>query len=1314
MKAYHNSIYPVFEADQVLSQKDLNNLVSHLEEQDRISRKNLTGIGIVCGLDVTYENESKTVKISCGTAVTSLGFEINFPESTFTHYHEIELPDQFLEPDITNEAFLAPIFKYSAAYKSIKNCNELLKSASDDELSIPIPADFFINHVIILLLEVSLIDQKNCDTTNCNDKGKRMEFNLRPLVIPINEETLVFLKEYNPIENFAKIIFPRYNVPVKDLSTAEDVLKGFQKIFLDANNIELLDERITIIFKAYQPILNKKTDFSALQNVKNLLQNTVNITKESVQVQYIWDWFFDLSDSYNEIVDFSTINPAICCVDEKLFPFHVVLGNDSDNSKNLKTPFFKTSYSSKKEETKIAELNLLFERIKHLLLNWKIEDNEIRITPSSYGNLSLSKKAIPFYYKDFLTLKNIWNPKLTSKNKQNIPLSYQSEKKGYTQLDYVQKPLLFDIEPFNFFRIEGHIGQNYTDVLEDLNLLKESQNLPFKITALNAVDFVGKEVAISNFKGRWDDLETDYDLARKRLYNITEFVINWITKNKIALNDQGIITESNLASFTLLLSQIKGLLTEDLMEFLPNSDSFQEIFKQLNLIFVFHRACILLGKTTINILTEDLIDRFDDINELFLEDPFQVIVDEAEFRWENTYKKMFFSNFVNTFSGLEHKAGVTKGGTFVVVYVDSSIFKTIKPPIKNIEILQSATTYKNLISKNFNETAKAEITESVKMRSFKRQIITIPKTVELEANKEQTERIKSSFLENAKYSIERKFPAETGRLLYKDLVDSMEFGFIRRPKTAKFEKMVIADFFLPYICCSEGNPIEIKFDPKVILSISMDQLKYCNNDKTEFEIKIKGKSGGVFSGSAKDAVKKIEDKFFLIPVKLTKSGTYDLVYTIDEESSNTLEIEVSEPKDIQIWTSEVSAESSSVFIFKNPNKADIHHYEFDFGDKSPIETTAEKVVIHQFAFTKAIKEFKVKITQLDEICRNTQEIIVTQKEPLTISMEPLQFCNDDRNQYEITIKGSLEGTFSGTGKAGIKKMNNKFFLEPSQFKNAGTFNLVYEAAGEKSNTLEFEISQLKNMENWNARSNPLAPNSFDFFNSNTADTHEYEFNFGDKTPVLKTSSKSVSHQFPFTATTTEFTVKITQLGEICKNSQEIKVTKEAPIIISLDILKYCITDSKQYEITIQGSLDGTFSGTGKEGIKKVGSKFFIVPSQFKKVGMFNLLYEVGAKKSNTLEFEISEPKTIENWKAEINPQIANTYIFTNLNRVDLSEYEFNFGDKSSILRTKEKSVSHKFPFSPKTPEFKVTILKNGGICQDSQEVIVRMRRGIIK
>lgn len=49
MKSNFSTKYPVFEADQVLSQKHLNNITSYLEEQDRVTRVGAIGIGIVCG-----------------------------------------------------------------------------------------------------------------------------------------------------------------------------------------------------------------------------------------------------------------------------------------------------------------------------------------------------------------------------------------------------------------------------------------------------------------------------------------------------------------------------------------------------------------------------------------------------------------------------------------------------------------------------------------------------------------------------------------------------------------------------------------------------------------------------------------------------------------------------------------------------------------------------------------------------------------------------------------------------------------------------------------------------------------------------------------------------------------------------------------------------------------------------------------------------------------------------------------------------------------------------------------------------------------
>ncbi|MBP6827175.1 MAG: hypothetical protein KA165_11505, partial [Saprospiraceae bacterium] len=47
-----NSKYPVFEANQVLTNRHLNQGFNYHDEQERLTRANLIGIGIVCGLEV--------------------------------------------------------------------------------------------------------------------------------------------------------------------------------------------------------------------------------------------------------------------------------------------------------------------------------------------------------------------------------------------------------------------------------------------------------------------------------------------------------------------------------------------------------------------------------------------------------------------------------------------------------------------------------------------------------------------------------------------------------------------------------------------------------------------------------------------------------------------------------------------------------------------------------------------------------------------------------------------------------------------------------------------------------------------------------------------------------------------------------------------------------------------------------------------------------------------------------------------------------------------------------------------------------------
>ena len=48
--------YPVFESGQVLTSRHLNDLVEYLDEQDRLTRNKLVGIGIVCGCSAWCTN----------------------------------------------------------------------------------------------------------------------------------------------------------------------------------------------------------------------------------------------------------------------------------------------------------------------------------------------------------------------------------------------------------------------------------------------------------------------------------------------------------------------------------------------------------------------------------------------------------------------------------------------------------------------------------------------------------------------------------------------------------------------------------------------------------------------------------------------------------------------------------------------------------------------------------------------------------------------------------------------------------------------------------------------------------------------------------------------------------------------------------------------------------------------------------------------------------------------------------------------------------------------------------------------------------
>ena len=184
-------------------------------------------------------------------------------------------------------------------------------------------------------------------------------------------------------------------MPFQNTVNAVQVLEGFAKAYDDAS-LAGIATAIQTVYEAHKN--NLPTTLAVLGNSKRTIINSVNNYKTTIYVQYLWDWIADIVASYNEIVAFRKINPALCCVDESLFPFHVVLGGDTPESVAYRTPFFATLNEKQKEDIQLKELILLFEKLALIITSFNIEKvANIKVTPSTYGNFPLAAKAIPFY-----------------------------------------------------------------------------------------------------------------------------------------------------------------------------------------------------------------------------------------------------------------------------------------------------------------------------------------------------------------------------------------------------------------------------------------------------------------------------------------------------------------------------------------------------------------------------------------------------------------------------------------------------------------------------------------------------------------------------------------------------------------------------------------------------------------------------------------------------------------------------------------------------------------------------------------------------
>ena len=951
--------YIFFESDQVLTDNDLNKTFSYLDQQNRWTRNKLIGIGIVCGFEVI--NDDGVIEITKGCGVTSQGYLITQGNKQYTHYMPYTAPDQPLNP---------PLFDYPdnnmPFYKNYNKNKKIYLMLTDEEYDVldeddqaaaqaisNLQSNFFNDYVVVLFLEASENDLKNCDMFDCNNNGERVSFIIRALLVAKKDLPSVISRNQSPVLNLPhQIYFKRFNVPYSNLQTANDIINAFAKL-VDDFTLTRVANAYMYTYEKYKLILGEEDNpFTDL--LKQLQAQRDAILKSNrLFIQYFYDFVDDLVKAYYEfVVKVSEIISA-CCPDENLFPLHLVLGEASRNTDFYITDayrqYFIYSPIFEKNYGEISEAVFLFQKMKLLVRDFTILSSQtfanaaIKITPSQYEHLWLSQRAIPYYYRvneNGSELYKAWSYYKTTHGNAAYNLSYNGNL--YSSNDAVLNPLLYDIEYYNFLRIEGHIGKNYTTVLNDIVSKIQNFNLPVDVVAiqaggdtttisendpqcsfqdLNSVfnvvrsdlycmlgklmcyaasqpyifiifippiifgDVINADVNVagaSNIKAASGTAAAETDSKRETikaadeslkaekisndtskisaaasaaatgsikaeaaantgqvsaatgqltanltlqdslfinlfLYQKGTFLKQQTCYSKLPANSVGIYYINHIPSGSYFFSSFDPanlsnnfLTIVDLIEEIIstlyftslstfNVDNFnakmtalQNYLMQLNDVYLQYQANTKDPNYFANY--EENMGLFNDVIHSCYTDKFTSLKNEYTARVTRLKQQMMFSNYYNQHRGMEHKAGVPKGGTFIIVYNAP----TVRTPTTGLSTgLSSAASTSFTASASRNVAAATNVTSKASTANVQAQ--------QNVTNDDLKLRLQSSFSD---------FIAKDPTFIDRAIATLSPALAAAVALPAIPDYAVIADFYVPYLCCSDCAPVTYVLPPE--------------------------------------------------------------------------------------------------------------------------------------------------------------------------------------------------------------------------------------------------------------------------------------------------------------------------------------------------------------------------------------------------------------------------------------------------------------------------------------------------------------------
>jgi hypothetical protein len=513
---------PVFKPNQALTADHLNDLRKFLDYEDRLTRRALIGIGVMCGFRLDVDADA-SVHIAKGVAVTSEG-HIIAEDAVICDRHvpyKVPVPSgEGVPPDQVAEARYP--FLFPDGENQIDAWEMLTTEAEVPGGEAPptdITAAFLSDKTVMLFLECTEESLKNCDINDCSDKGAELQYVLRRLLVRRADADAMMAQEAAvagiPTDLSSHPGLGLKYLRVEDLGIARNGIGTYPALFARILQITArlsadLPQALRDAYGAYDYLLEDMYPVERFPDgpfpdsyFGNLWGN---LAAKPFLAQYFYDYLLDAAMAYNAFVDKARAFECVCLPNAGRFPKHVLLGDPLAAAKGfaagITTPAEFAAYDPLKATTGFGagprptrrrtpwtpacagpereELRALFHRLTLLAHSFQLRGllkEEIRITPSRHDEAPLGARCIPPYYAftQQSDLFRVWSPEKTRANLLSTVYAHQFSTRN------MEHPYLYRIDGETFHAVAGHVGKNLAQAMGELIVHKRVLGLDFAI-----------------------------------------------------------------------------------------------------------------------------------------------------------------------------------------------------------------------------------------------------------------------------------------------------------------------------------------------------------------------------------------------------------------------------------------------------------------------------------------------------------------------------------------------------------------------------------------------------------------------------------------------------------------------------------------------------------------------------------------------------------------------------------------------------------------------------------------------------------------